>query len=385
MDLRQLLLFPTHVGMFRVFQVSAVCQCSFPHTRGDVPRQSSHSLKATSFSPHTWGCSALRRAVQQAGRLFPTHVGMFRSSGARSTPSATFPHTRGDVPPDEGIFLEMVFFSPHTWGCSDHDVLQAVCIHLFPTHVGMFLTPHKRNLTFYPFPHTRGDVPNPLHHARHVCRFSPHTWGCSDQVAAIDGACPLFPTHVGMFRKRIMPYGNWRPFPHTRGDVPWPRREARQAGTFSPHTWGCSDGYRDLRWREPLFPTHVGMFRGTRRLRAFREAFPHTRGDVPRLSYQNYAGKHFSPHTWGCSEIGVRRARAGMLFPTHVGMFRCFCVRSCFNRSFPHTRGDVPPAHRTASCHRFFSPHTWGCSENPSPSSSRRSLFPTHVGMFRFT
>ena len=71
-------LFPTHVGMFRLREDNLACSLTFPHTRGDVPCTSLLLAAIVPFSPHTWGCSAADILGPLACILFPTHVGMFR-------------------------------------------------------------------------------------------------------------------------------------------------------------------------------------------------------------------------------------------------------------------------------------------------------------------
>ena len=70
---------------------------------------------------------------------------------------------------------------------------------------------------------------------------------------------------------------------------------------------------------------------------------------------------------WGCS-VGFRTAEKLLtVFPTHVGMFRFLRFLASLVRRFPHACGDVPN-HRPA--------------ENKMLTFTGK-VFPTHVGMFR--
>ncbi len=210
---------------------------------------------------------------------------MFRPAGGAACPPAPFPHTRGDVPALEDLMSAVAGFSPHTWGCSAKDAENGVWPVLFPTHVGMFRMRKSKQSNLNPFPHTRGDVPDDDYEHVIVELFSPHTWGCSGWQHSEKQQTGLFPTHVGMFRR-----ARWKPrsrstFPHTRGDVPDGRAPWEAQVIFSPHTWGCS-GVGLLQFDlQYLFPTHVGMFRRGRSAIAHRPPFPHTRGDVPLNSF----------------------------------------------------------------------------------------------------
>ena len=195
------------------------------------------------FSPHTWGCSANQSRHHYPPGLFPTHVGMFRAQKPIRIASASFPHTRGDVP----YFIEreksIVLFSPHTWGCSAPYLSVRDMQYLFPTHVGMFRSRRSSAARTPAFPHTRGDVPPPCRDLTVLLLFSPHTWGCSDLTILSLFSYLLFPTHVGMFRGLEQLGKHQRP--------------------FSPHTWGCSGKKTMETTYYILFPTHVGMFRTT--------------------------------------------------------------------------------------------------------------------------
>ena len=128
-------------------------------------------------------------------RVFPTHVGMFRTYSRPDSKSSSFPHARGDVPDLPPSPSTPHMFSPRTWGCSAAKYRQS----------------YQRTV----FPRT-GDVPTRSTQARR--RRFPHARGCSSILGkpAIQNG---FPTHVGMFRRISQRAARKRCFP-THGDVP---------------------------------------------------------------------------------------------------------------------------------------------------------------------
>ena len=177
--------------------------------------------------------------------VFPTPVGMFRLFYDTLNVSLGFPHARGDVPPRAARPRATARFSPRPWGCSGEVVGFEKRALVFPTPVGMFL--HLASSTFImtSFPHARGDVPRGDAGHLHVEVFSPRPWGCSEFERNSLRIYAVFPTPVGMFRGRILNFSNEISFPHARGDVPNYHKANRKVKKFSPRPWGCSEGHRD--------------------------------------------------------------------------------------------------------------------------------------------
>src|SRR5437764_1351751 len=113
----------------------------FPHTRGDGPRTGMRLYTTSEFSPHTWGWSGERPEYGTHVEVFPTHVGMVRTQSDRGASRCSFPHTRGDGPPESPMVDALKLFSPHTWGWSVDAQGYSDLIHVFPTHVGMVRKP----------------------------------------------------------------------------------------------------------------------------------------------------------------------------------------------------------------------------------------------------
>ena len=141
-----------------------------------------------------------RPCFQQRRLVFPTHVGMFRLSLLLTRVGGSFPHTCGDVPAECDINCILAKFSPHMWGCSDLLVKNGLLTEVFPTHVGMFRQISTNRDKADSFPHTCGDVPFEQTLATELAKFSPHMWGCSGMIHYLPQRQTVFPTHVGMFR-----------------------------------------------------------------------------------------------------------------------------------------------------------------------------------------
>ena len=111
-----------------------------------------------------------------------------------------------------------------------------------------------------------------------------------------------------------------------------------------------------------VFPTHMGVYRLIGLSGLQRVSFPHTRGGVPNSTTKNSLAPAFSPHTWGCTDVGIFAGVDRNVFPTHVGVYRRGGTMARPKIGFPHTRGGVPAEAALL--------------ENPD------SVFPTHVGVY---
>ena len=166
--------------MFLSWSARRLPGARFPHACGDVPPSSSRNSLAFLFSPRMWGCSAAIMFALPFCLVFPTHVGMFRMTVASLLPLTCFPHACGDVPGHCGELTSQTKFSPRMWGCSalgDRVLCRAL---VFPTHVGMFRSALRYRKPIFRFPHACGDVPHSQQSGRDLQKFSPRMWGCSD-------------------------------------------------------------------------------------------------------------------------------------------------------------------------------------------------------------
>ncbi len=133
--------------------------------------------------------------------------------------------------------------------------------------------------------------------------------------------------------------------------------------SFSPRAWGWT-GERVLRGKPvQVFPTRVGMDRGTRAARQTSTGFPHARGDGPYIGSRVFAPGEFSPRAWGWTVPISDRGGGGVVFPTRVGMDRSL-----------HCSLNNPDG---------FSPRAWGWTGPVAGGVGQPHVFPTRVGMDR--
>ena len=174
------------------------------------------------FSPHTRGCSACKRNRPLRPVVFPAYAGMFRTRGVSIDVLSGFPRIRGDVPPTGETLFEPEVFSPHTRGCSGLRKYWPGCVPVFPAYAGMF---RSNGLSHHPsrsfprirgdvpllcylgrgqpacFPRIRGDVPARQWGSIQESPFSPHTRGCSYSQYFDQPKPRVFPAYAGMFLK----------------------------------------------------------------------------------------------------------------------------------------------------------------------------------------
>ncbi len=192
--------FPTRVGMARAWYWMSFDARGFPHTRGDGPPISSTASPVAWFSPHAWGWpdQSRFRAVRQP--VFPTRVGMARSTARPRNHAPRFPHTRGDGPGGDGLANFAGKFSPHAWGWPGTGIQHGRRKVVFPTRVGMARSPRCSCDAPVSFPHTRGDGPVRARVHNYQTGFSPHAWGWPGKSVISTVPSKVFPTRVGMAR-----------------------------------------------------------------------------------------------------------------------------------------------------------------------------------------
>ncbi len=79
---------------------------------------------------------------------------------------------------------------------------QVIYREVFPTHVGMDRIEPAIDAGQVRIPHARGDGPGESIFLRCRMRYSPRTWGWTDDLSMLAKKMPVFPTHVGMDRSR---------------------------------------------------------------------------------------------------------------------------------------------------------------------------------------
>ena len=171
--------FPTYVGMFRRGAMASRSGSRFPHVCGDVPARPANGKPFPEFSPRMWGCSGFPGHGHRHPAVFPTYVGMFRDRRGADGAHIGFPHVCGDVPMGRRERKQRKQFSPRMWGCSGLPDHQRHGGRVFPTHVGMFRRLNAAAERLRGFPHACGDVPRTEAGFKAANLFSPRMWGCS--------------------------------------------------------------------------------------------------------------------------------------------------------------------------------------------------------------
>ncbi len=170
---------------------------------------------------------------------------------------------------------------------------------------------------------------------------SPRTWGCFSRAHRPRAACPVFPTHVGVFPMVWLEPASDASLPHARGGVSTKAAASAAVAASSPRTWGCFcvDFLRPGVQR--VFPTHVGVFLVSSPALAFSSGLPHARGGVSAAKAAQKMGDGSSPRTWGCFRACAVAPQADGVFPTHVGVFLWRVAPWQPIAGLPHARGGV--------------------------------------------
>ena len=269
-------------------------------------------------------------------------------------------------------------FSPRPWGWSGGRGGHATGPFGFPTLVGMVRAPRTR------LPHQTG---------------FPRSWGWSWRVTIrIDPAGLSHACGNGPWRDKA---GNMQEeFPHARGDGPYKAQTQTGFSMFSPRSWGWSVFRRQEKGRQgQVFPTLVGMVRRREPGGARQHRFSHARGDDPFGTGGGNVPLVFSPRSWGWSETTIGPLSARLVFPTTVGMVRrasrFWLLADCFpttvgmvrtsstclagGMSFPHARGDGP-IDALQTLHPGVSPRSWGWSDDSADKPGVETVFPRSWG-----
>ena len=129
---------PAHAGMYLSLPGPPTQEQCFPRTRGDVPSCGSGTRQASSFPPHTRGCTFEESYTEDREFVSPAHAGMYRLPACRSRIDPRFPRTRGDVPlsPPSPVYLAR--FPPHTRGCTRVKTDAGIIAGVSPAHAGMY-------------------------------------------------------------------------------------------------------------------------------------------------------------------------------------------------------------------------------------------------------
>ena len=153
-----LLVFPTPVGVFLIYDSKVVVRKGLPHARGGVSATSRGMVPRQQSSPRPWGCFLFCSLLAAAVSVFPTPVGVFLVPGKSIAPGQRLPHARGGVSTRKRFCLLRKASSPRPWGCFLVPRFEAESHVVFPTPVGVFPQDNGGSSAPGRLPHARGGV-----------------------------------------------------------------------------------------------------------------------------------------------------------------------------------------------------------------------------------
>ena len=266
--------------------------------------------------------------------------------GRRPSPERLgVPHASGDGPTARPPSSRRRRCSPREWGWTDARHSDAPGDDVFPTRVGMDRSRPSTRARTASVPHASGDGPRlrPAICAASTC--SPREWGWTDLSEHLTGARHVFPTRVGMDRRRRAAMRPSACVPHASGDGPTIALTRRMTHPCSPREWGWTVWVDPAEVTPTVFPTRVGMDRSRHREPIQRTRVPHASGDGPPELLQALALVVCSPREWGWTDLQEIARELFAVFPTRVGMDRHRPDRKHGSPRVPHASGDGPPAH----------------------------------------
>ncbi len=209
-----------------------------PHLRGDGPTGRRQTNRGHGYSPPAWGWPVEAVKRLRLVTVFPTCVGMARVLHGSFFQLRGIPHLRGDGPKTKMTAEPPTQYSPPAWGWPVGSIQRESRIVVFPTCVGMARCNHCSQTRRLSIPHLRGDGPAVRSIRRQTFRYSPPAWGWPAKAFRLAGPSKVFPTCVGMARKKTTPSRFARSIPHLRGDGPSISPVPTFAPTYSPPAWG---------------------------------------------------------------------------------------------------------------------------------------------------
>ena len=252
-----------------------------PHASGDGPWLFSDCVICQACSPREWGWTARLVVGHRGASVFPTRVGMDRFEDNAITLRAGVPHASGDGPRLARYAVPLKGCSPREWGWTDEETRSERREVVFPTRVGMDRSSAPIFRASYSVPHASGDGPVGGYLVRFSGSCSPREWGWTGHDRRSKQNDLVFPTRVGMDRMATQIICDACGVPHASGDGPVKRLGLETQVRCSPREWGWTANGTGTAAVGDVFPTRVGMDRRGR-LGALRpRCVPHASGDGP--------------------------------------------------------------------------------------------------------
>ncbi len=211
---------------------------------------------------------------------------------------------------------------------------------------------------------------------------SPREWGCFRLLAEQFARLAVFPTRVGVFLLTHSRTLNARCLPHASGGVSAAFIFSAPTCVSSPREWGC---FRLALCRPRaglVFPTRVGVFLGGAADRPAALRLPHASGGVSLILTSVGGTGASSPREWGCFLHRGRMADLPSVFPTRVGVFPTSSRPTITGCRLPHASGGVSGGYLDDLDDYASSPREWGSFSTVAGRDCHAGVFPTRVGVF---
>ena len=175
-------LFPTRVGIIRAMPLSCRSPTTLPHARGDHP--------------------CVLSSIGRVSGLFPTRVGIIRLRCCVWAVTRPLPHARRDHPYPGVLSDERAVSSSRTWGSSGAGNRGKHHGRLFPTCVGIIRSTCRVRTCGSPLPRTHEDDLDMRSLKTYGNRASPQTRGSSEGLRKHRPRQFGFPARAGIIRSR---------------------------------------------------------------------------------------------------------------------------------------------------------------------------------------
>ncbi len=246
---------------------------------------------------------------------------MFPDASGHQTGRVRLPHVRGGVSSTQSALRTSASSSPRPWGCFHHQPCDRRYRQVFPTSVGVFPPAATAHPSTRCLPHVRGGVSNTVPLKRRLLASSPRPWGCFPATTPAVNSSGVFPTSVGVFLTPTSSRTSAPCLPHVRGGVSGRTVPCQVIGRSSPRPWGCFFLAGRGCHLEMVFPTSVGVFPNSLSFKFTLPRLPHVRGGVSGDAVNAAGALRSSPRPWGCFLSAHADASAAAVFPTSVGVF----------------------------------------------------------------
>ncbi len=175
---------PAHAGIDPPRQGSRSSLRRLPRTRGDRPFGYTDKSPRIQAPPHTRGSTVIHRMRMIRAMGSPAHAGIDLSPIGSDKVSCWLPRTRGDRPRTTARTPKATTAPPHTRGSTRPDGAQLPRRNGSPAHAGIDLAAQSEDRRAGGLPRTRGDRPAYSGTGDGVITAPPHTPGSTSKSAS---------------------------------------------------------------------------------------------------------------------------------------------------------------------------------------------------------